>query len=82
MSDERLLVLRGSGASVWHYPSDDDGSMPACRCGTHGAAYKRLRPEIARDWYDECTLCAGERSLGGGQGGTALPTQTEVPTDG
>lgn len=81
MSDKRLLVLRGNGSSVWHYPSDDDAATPAC-CHGSDAAYKRLRPAVARDWYEQCATCAGERSYNGGQGETALPTQMEVPTDG
>ena len=79
MSDEHLLVLRGSGSSVWHYPSDDDAATPAC-CHGDGASYKQLRPEIARAWYEQCATCADDRSYNGGQGDTALPTQVEVPT--
>jgi hypothetical protein len=80
MSDERLLVLRGNGSSVWHYPSDDDAATPAC-CHSDDASYKQLRPEIARAWYEQCATCAGNRRFNGGQSETALPTDTEVPTD-
>jgi hypothetical protein len=75
---EHLLVRRGNGIEVWHYPSDADGSTPACCHGRADAAYKQLRPGIARDWFEQCATCAGERSFNGGQGETSLPTTTEV----
>lgn len=79
MSDpERLLVLRGNGSSVWHYPSDADPTEPACdaaeaRDATEASdpAYKQLRPEIARDWYELCSFCsrdAGDEEIGANGG--------------
>ena len=80
MSDSEQLLVANT-RSVWHFPSDDDPDEPACHAANYGdPSYRRLRAEIARAWYDQCTLCAGDRSFGG-QGDTALPTATEVPTD-